>query len=67
MEEDEFTIPNLEDIPFSIKILFLLGILFAFMSPNMTPWEMIGALVIIFAIFVPLFLADLKAEINRNA
>ena len=63
-EEELFQFPDLEELPNSVKLLFFMGAIFAMISPNMTPIEMAGALIVIFAIFIPLFLADLKKVKN---
>lgn len=66
MKEEEFEIPNLEEMPLSVKVLIGMAILFAFMSPNMEPAEMIFFLILTFAIFTPMFLADIR-EAERKA
>ena len=42
MEEEFSEIPDLKDIPTSVKILFAMALIFAFLSLDMTPKEMIA-------------------------
>ena len=63
-------LPTRSDLPICVKVLFVMGVIFAILSTNvnvnMTPKTMMQSLIVMIAIFLFLFFNELRIKTEKT-